>query len=275
MSRCPDVDHADMTNTEWFPLATAVATALAALVAAVVALRSADLSSRTTLQSSYTKDRLDVVGRFLDSVDAVLDDPTPDTRAKVKSEFLRVRIMFHPWGPPVHVAKRITDAVKNLIEKEALKPSKEEQMFHKLWHDVQSEKAVIEDHGDDAEPKLGWVLEEVMRLRAEDDQAVKYGKPEPDRDVELHQINSDLAALGKPDWLQVWMALGSGQRRDQLAKLRQRDQEARNAMDAGREEFVTAVGDWLASPPALDSSRSTGRVLPGARWYGRLLRTRS
>ncbi|MER5200281.1 hypothetical protein ACWD3J_36710 [Streptomyces sp. NPDC002755] len=266
-----------MTNPEWFPLATAAATALAALVAAVVALRSADLSSRTTFQSSYTKDRLDVVGRFLDSVDAVLDDPTPDTRARVKSEFLRVRVVFHPGGPPVHIAKQITAAVENLAGKDELNPSEEERMLHKLRDDVQRETAMIEERGDDAEPALGWVLEEVMKLRAEDDQAVKDGRPESDREQELHMIESDLVGLGKPGWLQVGVVLGSAQRREMLGKLRQRDQEARHAMDAGREEFVTAAGDWLAGPPALDGPRGTVRVLPGTRWYCRLrlLRSRS
>ncbi|MFF9496543.1 hypothetical protein [Streptomyces flaveolus] len=157
------------------------------------------------------------------------------------------------------------------MEKDALKPSEEELMLRKLWNNVQNEKAALEEHGDDTEPELGWVLEEVMRLRAEDDQAVKDGKPESDREVELHQIDSQLAAQGKPDWLQVWKALGSAQRRNRLWKLRQRDQEARNAMAAGREEFVTAAGNWLAGPPALDSSRGTGR----ARWYSRLRLRRS
>jgi hypothetical protein len=266
-----------MTNPQWFPLATAAATALAALVAAAVALRSANLSSRTTFQSSYTKDRLDVVGRFLDSVDAVLDDPTPGTRAKVKSESLRVRILFHPGGPPVDVAKQITNAVVNLVEHDKLKETEEEQVFRKLWDHVQLEKAMIEDHGGDDEPTLGWVLDELMRLRAEDDQVVKDGKPESDREEELQLINGSLAAMGQPEWLRVGMALGSGHRRDQLRKLRQRDQKARNVIDAGREDFVAAAGNWLAGPPVLYRSRSTSRVLPGTSRYSRLrlLRSRS
>ncbi|WP_164873033.1 hypothetical protein [Streptomyces resistomycificus] len=153
----------------------------------------------------------------------------------------------------------------------------EQRMLHKLRDDVQRETAMIEERGDDAEPALGWVLEEVMKLRAEDDQAVKDGKRESDREHELHMIESDLVGLGKPDWLQVGVALGSAQRREMLAKLRQRDQEARNAMAAGREEFVTAAGDWLAGPPPLDGPRGTVRVLPGTRWHCRLrlLRSRS
>ncbi|MFF4557913.1 hypothetical protein [Streptomyces sp. NPDC001422] len=257
-----------MTNPEWFPLATAAATALAALVAALVALRSADLSSRTTFQSSYTKDRLDVVGRFLDAVDAVLDDPTLDTRARVKSEFLRVRVVFYPGGPPVHIAKQITAALENLAGRDLLRPSDEEQMLHKLRKDVQDETAAIEEHGGDAEPALGWVWEEVIKLRAEDDQALKDGKQESDREQELHEIEGDLVGLGAPDWLQVRVALGSAQRRETLRKLRQRDQEARNTMTAGREEFVTAAGEWLAS--LLDGHGGTARVPRGTRRYRRL-----
>ncbi|MFJ4519210.1 hypothetical protein [Streptomyces sp. NPDC088816] len=268
-----------MTNPEWFPLATAAATALAAVVAAVVALRSAGLSSRTAFQSSYTKDRLDVVGRFLDALDAVLADPAPSTRARVKSEFLRVRVVFHPGGSPVDVAKQIVAAVDNLIGNEALKPAEEERMFDRLWNDVRAEQAGLEERGDDAEPQLKWVLEEVMRLRAEDDQAVKDGKRGPDRDLDkdLLMMDRDLDGVGGPAWLNVWVAVGSGWDREQRRKQRERHRDARNAVVKGREVFVTAVGEWLAEPPSLNGTRGTDHALPGTRWSGRLrlLRGRS
>ncbi|MET8945418.1 hypothetical protein ABZX30_17995 [Streptomyces sp. NPDC004542] len=254
-----------MTNPEWFPLVTAAATALGAAVAAVIgrlssrtALQIGQLSSLTAFESSYTKDRLDAVIRFLDSVETVLADPRPDTRAKVKSEFLRVRIVLHPGGPPVDVARQIVTRLDHLMGSDALRPSDEEKMLEKLLKHVRDEQGAIEEHGADDPPQLKWVLDEVIKLRAEDDQAVREGKAARDREQQLEEIEHDLQGQLTPDWLNVRVALGSAEERKQRRQREKRHREACVAVAGGRERFVTATEEWLAERPALLGRRDSG-----------------
>ncbi|MEV5784562.1 hypothetical protein AB0L42_26665 [Streptomyces sp. NPDC052287] len=273
-----------MANPDWFPLATAAATTLAALVAAAVALRSAmvssrtaarvaDLASRTTLQSSYTQNRLETASLFLEAVEAVIDDPSPATRRRLRARLLRVQLVFQPAGSPVEIAERIYHQAGDLLSNKALGDHKREgEMLRQLETSAGYEEIMIEDprnHIPADDVSMVLVRDEILKIRDEDDQALKDKKPALDRDDAIYGIEHNFPDGTTPDWLSVPTLLAPAEQRAARGNRLSQDRRARHDMRTGCEDFVREAGQWLSEPPPLKAPRGAGRKLSGLRLHGR------